>query len=396
MSEEQNGIRLSELLKVVGAGVQAAVPAPVWVEAEISEIKNHPSGHCYLTLVETDDNGRVKAKTPAVIWASTYRLLKPYFESETGQGLEVGMNILVRAQVQFSELYAFSLVISDINPSFTLGELELQRRRTITRLEEEGMMDMQQSLELPQLPRRFAVISAQTAAGYRDFMRHLHENEYGFKFETTLFPAVMQGKESPQSIVAAMDAVAQSAEAFDAVLILRGGGGAMDLVCFDDYDLAVNVAQFPLPVLTGIGHDHDYHIVDMVAYANVKTPTALADYLVDIFAQEDFRLESLASRLQLAVKGKATKDLALFDGLILRIRNAFERNVGDRVHALDKIELKLSAADPQKVLERGYSIVLKDGRKVISLGDVVPGDSLTLLLKDGVIRTKIESITPHE
>jgi len=396
MSEEQNGLKLSELLGMVSDGVRASVPAPVWVEAEISEIKNNTSGHCYLTLVETDDKGRVKARSQAIIWASTYRLLKSFFESETGQGLQVGMTILVRAQVQFSELYSFSLIISDINPSFTLGELELQRRKTIARLEEEGMMDMQQTLELPQLPRRFAVISAETAAGYRDFMKHLHENEYGFRYDTTLFPAVMQGKECPQSIVAAMEAVADRAGDFDALLILRGGGGAMDLVCFDDYDLAVNVAQFPLPVLTGIGHDHDYHIVDMVAFANVKTPTALADYLVDIFAQEDFRLENLAQRLRMAVENKAAKDMAVFDRLALRIRNAVERNVGERLHALDKMELKLAAADPQKALARGYSIVLKDGHKVSALGDIAPGDTLTLMLKDGLLKTKVENITLNE
>lgn len=396
MSEEQSGLRLSELLRVVGDGVRAAVPSAVWVEAEISELKSHPSGHCYLTLVETDDNGRLLARTPAVIWASTYRLLKSYFENETGQGLEVGMNILIRAQVQFSELYAFSLIINDINPSFTVGELELQRRRTIARLESEGMMNMQQTLVLPQLPRRFAVISAETAAGYRDFMKHLHGNEYGFKFETRLFPALMQGKESPRSIVEAMDAVAQEAGAFDALLILRGGGGALDLACFDDYDLAVNVAQFPLPVLTGIGHDHDYHIIDMVAYANVKTPTALADYLVDIFAQEDYRLESLATRLQMAVRGKATEQLAVFDSLVLRIRNAVVRNTDARLHALDRLELKLSAADPQKTLERGYSIVLKNGRKVVSLDEMAPGETLTLLMKDGKVRTTIEQVIPND
>lgn len=393
MSEEsQKGIGLGELLARVKDGIMDAVPGLEWVKAEISEIKNHPSGHCYLTLVETDDSGRMTAKVSAVIWASSYRLIRPYFESETGQGLEVGMNVLLRVQVQFSELYSLSLIINDIDPSFTLGEMERQRRQTIARLEEEGMMDMNPSLVLPQLPRHFAVITAETAAGYRDFMKQLHQNEYGFKFETTLFPAIMQGKDAPQSIIAAMEAVAEQADSFDALLIMRGGGGAMDLVCFDDYDLAVNVAQFPLPVLTGIGHDHDYHIVDMVAFANVKTPTALADFIVDIFAQEDYRIETLATRLKMALKDKAARDLAKFDEMRQRIIHAVDRRQDEIVHALDKMELKIAAADPQKALGRGYSIVLKNGRRVNSPADLKAGDSITLMLRDGLVEAKVEKV----
>lgn len=383
---------LGELLARVREGILDAVPSPEWVRAEISEVKNHPSGHCYLTLVETDDSGRMTAKVSAVIWASSYRLIRPYFESETGQGLEVGMNVLLRVRVQFSELYSLSLIVSDIDPSFTLGEMERQRRMTIARLESEGMMDMNSSLVLPQLPRRFAVITAETAAGYRDFMKQLHGNEYGFKFETTLYPAVMQGKEAPQSIISAMEAVAAEAWKYDALLMLRGGGGAMDLICFDDYDLAVNVAQFPLPVLTGIGHDHDYHIVDMVAYQNVKTPTALADFLVDIFAQEDCRIETLATRLRLALKDKAARDVTKFDVIRQRIEHALSRRREDTLHQLDKLELRIAAADPRAALGRGYSIVLKNGRKVSSPTDLKAGDSITLMLRDGFVEARVENV----
>ena len=387
---ERSVLGLKELLGMVREYIETGFPGPVWVRAEISEIKNHPSGHCYLTLTESD--GGLKAKVPAIIWASSWRVLKPYFISETGQDLQVGMNVLVCARVQYSELYSLSLIITDIDPSFTLGGLELQRRRTVERLQKEGMMDMNSTLSLPLLPRRFAVISAETAAGYRDFMRHLHENEYGFSFTTELFPALMQGAEAPASIVAAMEAVAARSGEFDALLILRGGGGAMDLVCFDDYDLAVNVAQFPIPVLTGIGHDHDYHVVDMVAYANVKTPTALADYLVDIIAQEDLNLETLSSRLQLAVKGKAAAALSAFDNLVLRMESAAMHRVSESLAALDKLELRVQSADPTRTLAKGYALVLKDGHKAIVASSVEKGEKLTLMMSDAVLSVTVDDI----
>lgn len=381
---------LHEMLSMVKEHLETGFPSPVWVRAEISEIKNHPSGHCYLTLVESD--GALKAKVPAVIWASSYRLLRPFFASEAGEELQVGMNVLVLARVQYSELYSLSLIISDIDPSFTVGGLELQRRRTIGRLQSEGMMDMNSSLSLPLLPRRFAVISAESAAGYRDFMKHLHGNEYGFAFRTELFPAVMQGTEAPASIIASMDAVAMRSDEFDALLILRGGGGAMDLVCFDDYELAVNVAQFPIPVLTGVGHDHDYHVIDMVAYANVKTPTALADFIVDVVAREDLRLENMASRLQLSVKGKSAAEESLFDNLKLRMVSAMMRRFDAALAVLDRLEVEVLAADPARMFEKGYSMLLKEGRRLDSAALLEPGEKLTIMMRDALIDVTIDNI----
>lgn len=394
-NDGRNIMGLRELLAAVRECVEAGLGSQYWVRAEISELKNHPSGHCYLTLTESAESGAqtLVAKVSAIIWASRWRILKPYFESETGQSLSVGMTVLVRVQVQYSELYSLSLLVTDIDPAFTVGEQERIRRATIARLEKEGMMDMNPSLTLPRLPRRFAVISAETAAGYRDFMKHLHGNEYGFHFHTELFPALMQGQDSPQSIIAAMDAAAQRIGEFDALLILRGGGGAMDLICFDDYDLAVNVAQYPIPVLTGIGHDHDYHIVDMVAYANVKTPTALADYIVDIFAQEDFNLESMAARLRLAVRGKAAAQVERFDTLKMRIANAAAARFTDRLAALDRMELRVNAADPGKLLAKGWAMALKDGHKVTSAEDIKEGDDIVLLLGNGRAEARITKIT---
>ena len=366
----------------------------VWLQAEISELKPHPSGHCYLTLVEKDAHSNtLLAKASAVIWASTWRMVKPYFAAQTGRALAVGMSVLVRVQVSYSTVYGLSLVVFDIDPSFTVGELELARQRTIARLEAEGMFDMNAQLPLPALPRRLAVITSATAAGYRDFLHHLEDNEYGFHFQTRLFPALMQGEAAPASIIAALDAVAAEAEAFDAVLILRGGGGAMDLVCFDDYELAVNVAQFPLPVLTAIGHDHDYHIIDRVAHTYVKTPTALADWLVERFASEAWQLDSLVQRLHLAVQSKALRQQGVLDSLVQRLAHAVSNRHADALHALDLLERRLDAVNPQRALERGFLLALKNGRRTDSAAAFHPGDRLTLLFRDGAVEAEVRALS---
>ncbi len=367
----------------------------VWLQAEISELKQHPSGHCYLTLVEKDaSSNTLLAKASAVIWASTWRMVKPYFAAQTGRVLAVGMSVLVQVQVSYSTVYGLSLVVFDIDPSFTVGELELARQRTIARLEAEGMFEMNAQLPLPALPRRLAVVSSATAAGYRDFMHHLEDNEYGFHFYTRLFPALMQGAEAPASIIAALDAIAAEADAFDAVLILRGGGGAMDLVCFDDYDLAVNVAQFPLPVLTAIGHDHDYHIIDRVAHTYVKTPTALADWLVERFAGEAWQLDSLVQRLHLAVHSKALRQQSVLDALVQRLVHAVADRHAGALHALDLLEHRLDAVNPQRALERGFLLALKNGRRTDTAAAFTPGDRLTLLFRDGSVEAEVIASYP--
>ena len=391
--ETKNSIGLRALQEQVKQAIETAFFESVWLQAEISELKQNPSGHCYMTLVEKDPHSNaLLAKAPAVVWASTWRMVKPYFETQTGRALAPGMSVLVRVQVNYSALYGLSLVVFDIDPSFTVGELELARQRTIARLEAEGMFGMNASLPLPPLPRRLAVISSATAAGYRDFLRHLAENEYGFQFRTQLFPALMQGAEAPASIIAALDSVAAEAEAFDAVLILRGGGGAMDLVCFDDYDLAVNVAQFPLPVLTAIGHDHDYHVADMVAHTHVKTPTALADWIIDCFASEEWQVESLLQRLHLAVRAKAEAQRGVLEALRLRIAHAVARHNADALHALDTLEARLAAIDPRRALDRGFLIALKDGRRTTSAIQFAPGDPLTLLFRDGTVEATVKKV----
>ena len=391
--EEKNPIGLLALQEQVKRHLEDHFFESVWLQAEISELKQNPSGHCYLTLVEKDPGSNaLLARASAVVWASTWRMVKPYFEAQTGRSLAPGLSVLVRVQVSYSVLYGLSLVIYDIDPSFTVGELELARQRTIARLEAEGMFDMNAQLSLPLLPRRLAVVSSPTAAGWRDFRRQLEGNEYGFRFWLQLFPAVMQGDAAPESIIGALDQIAAEADSFDAVLILRGGGGAMDLVCFDDYELAVNVAQFPLPVLTGIGHDHDFHIVDMVAHTHVKTPTALADWLLDRFSGEAWRLDTLVQRLHLAVRTHAAAQLGALEALKIKLVHAVLDRHADALHALDLLERRVEAADPRRALDRGFLIALKDGHRTDRAAAFTPGDIMKLMFSDGIVEAEVKKV----
>ena len=283
---EKEIFSLFDLQQKLKKGVECLFPKRIWIRAEVSAVKARNGGHCYLELSQSDDSGLV-AKTNAVIWSSKYRFIAPYFESVTGSPISEGMVVLVEVQVNYSELYGLSLVVNDIDPEYSVGVKELERQKTIERLQKEGLMDMQEGLALPALPYRLAVVSAEDAAGYRDFMRHLHENPYGFGFDTVLYPALMQGAGCPESIIDALDRIMEDGGGFDAVLVLRGGGAKLDLACFDDYALAAVIAQYPLPVLTAIGHDQDYHVADMVAHTYLKTPTALADFFLDIYEDED-------------------------------------------------------------------------------------------------------------
>ncbi len=389
MEEKISLLQLQERIK---RGIEGAVPYAVWITAEIGEINNHPSGHCYLDLVDYKEGERgVAAKARGVIWSSTWRMLKPFFHSSAGVPLSRGLNVLLKVQASFSNVYGLSLNILDIDPSYTVGELELRRQQTIKRLKEEGCMEMNSMLELPALPRRIAVVSSPTAAGYRDFMKHLHNNEYGFRFCSELFPAQMQGDEAPQSIIAALEEIAAMEGAFDAVAVLRGGGAAMDLVCFDDYELAVNIAQFPLPVITGIGHDHDYHIADMVAHTWLKTPTAVADFFVDIFMQQEQFLMHLYQRISLTLAQKISTERHR----LLDVQNSLEQSTANLVtrrrQFLEMLQLRIQAVDPARILGSGFAIVAVDGRRACA-ADVVEGARLKLVLRDGTVGFEVGKV----
>ena len=383
---------LFDLQQKLKKGIECLFPTRLWIRAEVSAVKARPGGHCYMELSQSGPSGLV-AKANAVIWSSKYRFIAPYFESVTGTPLQEGMTILVEVQASFSELYGMSLVVNDIDPEYSLGLKELERQRTIERLQREGLMELQHQLELTALPYRLAVISAEDAAGYRDFFRHLHENPYGFRFDTGLYPALMQGAGCPESVVSALDSVLESGIDYDAVLILRGGGAKLDLACFDDYALAAVIAQYPLPVLTAIGHDQDYHVCDMVAYAYLKTPTALADYFLDIYEEEDQRLSSSENRIRLAAANRIYKEETRLDSLASRVRNGFAMKIAALEAALQVLQARIEAADPRKILERGFALAVDgDGVVIKGTGGRKAGDRISVMFSDGALDCTVDDI----
>lgn len=383
---------LRELQEKIKEKIEKSLPGKYWIRAETGEVKHHSAGHCYIDLIEKESSGGVTAKIQAVIWSSAFRVIKPYFVTTTGQELKRGLSILVYAAVQYSPLYGLSLVITDIDPSFTIGEQELKRQKTIMQLKEEGMIEINTTLPLPPLPRKIAVISSESAAGYRDFIKHLRENAYGFKFDITLFSAPMQGEAAPGGIIEAMEQVSLSTPSFDLLFIIRGGGAAQDLVSFDDYLLAVNIAQFPIPVITGIGHDHDFHIADMVAHTSLKTPTAAAVFLIDIFIAEEQQLIFLSRRISLSLHGRAQAELSRLQRYRDKISSAVKQRVTEQEHFLELVNKRIEAANPISVLERGFALASRNGKKITSVKEVSAGDSLLLILKDGVLDCNINAI----
>ncbi len=352
-------LKLSELNGRVRKSLSAAFPSPVWVIGEISEIKTNQSGHCYLMLVEKEEGGdRIVAQARATIWSYTYRMLRPFFETTTGQALTDGLKVLVSATVEFHELYGYSLNIRDIDPTYTLGDMAKRRREIIRRLTEEGVVDMNKELELPLVPQRIAVVSSPTAAGYEDFVDQLKNNSYGYSFYVKLFPAVMQGTQAETSIIGALERIYSYEEFFDVVVIIRGGGSASDLLCFDNYNLAYHITQFPLPVLTGIGHEKDDSIVDLVAHTRLKTPTAVAEFLIsgaarfeatlselekqftdqvlEIIDQEKTRIERWASDLAPMVREQLTSRRHQLLEKVWKMKNVVKLDLKSREHLLEK------------------------------------------------------------
>ena len=269
---------LRELCDCIQDVIEHELPERYWVCAEVGSMSTR--GHCYMELVEKGENGILAAKVRATCWSNVYTLLSAYFTQETGQALRAGMQVLIEVSIEFHAVYGLSLNIWNIDPTYTIGDLAKQRQATIRRLTEEGVMELQQALTIPSLPRRVAVVSSADAAGYEDFCNQLKHNRFGFTFHTHLYPAVMQGDTAPKSIIGALNEIASVEDDWDVVVIIRGGGASSDLGCFDDYDLANHCAQFPLPIIAGIGHTRDVSVVDMVTHTSVKTPTAAAEHLI--------------------------------------------------------------------------------------------------------------------
>ena len=403
---------LSELGKCIKMTLKTAFAEPVWVRAEISEMHENVSGHCYLDLIEkADDTDALVAKQKATIWAFTYRMLKPYFESETGATLRAGMKVLLLCEVEFHELYGVSLNVRDIDPAFTVGEMAVRRAEIIRRLTDDGIVDMNKQQPLAPVPQRVAVISSATAAGYGDFCDQLRNNVFGYTFYTKLFPATMQGTQTEQSVVAALDKICDFIDNFDVVVIIRGGGATSDLVAFDNYNLALHCAQFPLPIISGIGHQRDESVVDLVAHTRVKTPTAAAEFLVarindfeknidemaqnvafsarEVVHDELLRLQQRIARLGVVQRVCVRHDAAL-QHLTMRLRNAAKMAISSEEKRMALVEKSIEYADPATLLQRGFTLTTKHGKIVKSVCHVAPGDIVTTHLADGAFTAMVQ------
>ena len=406
-------LTLVELNGLVRDAIEDALPEEYWVEAELSECREH-GGHCYMELIEKDERSATPvARASAKCWRQTWVMVKPYFERTTGQQLRAGMKVLLRVYAQFHEAYGFSWIVSDIDPTYTLGDMARKRQEIIRQLKEEGVFDLQRELRIPTFAKRIAVISAEHAAGYGDFCRQLEDNDYAFKFDVTLFPAIMQGEQVEASVVDALNEIYQHISDFDVVCILRGGGATADLSGFDTLALAENVAQFPLPIITGIGHERDESILDMISNTRVKTPTAAAALLTDNLLRVLERLDDASQLLSYAVNQRINSQKArmatlttLIPTLVLRMVSdqrhriettksrlpiAIERRLTHQKHLLESLSLKLQGFDPQLLLSRGYSITLKDGRAVRDPQQLKPGDEIETRVEKGTIRSVVKS-----
>lgn len=405
-------LSLYELNSRVRQTLEEGMAGTYWLQAELSEVRVNASGHCYVEFVQKAPKGNVLlAKARGTIWSNVFQLLKPYFEEETGQPFVAGIKVLVEVVVGFHELYGYSLTVLDIDPAYTLGDLALRRREILKQLEEEGVLTLNKELPMPMLPQRVAVISSPTAAGYGDFCHQLQYNPRGYYFHVELFPALMQGDSTEETILAALDDINARLQEFDVVVIIRGGGATSDLSGFDTYMLAAACAQFPLPVITGIGHERDDTLLDSVAHTRVKTPTAAAEYLIACMEETATALFALATRVQEGARARLRQEHLRLEGLRHRIPSAVYRYVARARmtllslhkdleqsaltclsscrHKLDLLQQRLEDASPEKQLARGYSLTLKDGKAVKDARTLQPGDRIVTWLCQGEILSEV-------
>jgi len=408
---------LSELNRRVKDVLRDHLPETYWLRAETSDVRRNQNGHCYLEFVEKDaDKQHIVARARGMIWSNVFQMLSAYFEAETGQSFTSGLNVLVRVSVDFHELYGFSLTVVDIEPSFTLGEIARNRQQVLRQLQEEGVLTLNRELELPELTLRIAVISSPTAAGYGDFCDQLARNSGGFAFQTRLFPAIMQGERSESSIIAALEKVYGYSHLFDAVAIIRGGGATSDLNCFDSYALAVNVAQFPLPVVSGIGHERDVTVLDHVAHTRAKTPTAVAEFFIGHITQTATELADLGERLigqarsllqeEVSQLRLLTREAVHLSSLLLQKETALVQKISDRMrhqlnqrmqeqrHQVESTEQYIRMVSPVNVLKRGYTLTTRQGRIISSLKSLSPDDVIETHFRDGVATSVVRNVRP--
>lgn len=380
--------RLRELCDWIQEVVENDLPDRYWVCAEIASMSVR--GHCYMELVEKAENGILAAKVRATCWNNVYHLLSAYFLQETGQALHVGLQIMLEVSVEFHAVYGLSLKVWNIDPTYTLGDLAKQRQATIRQLTEDGVMDLQKALHVPSLPRRVAVISSADAAGYGDFCDQLKHNRFGYAFHMQLYPAVVQGDTAARSVIQALTAIAEQEEEWDVVVIIRGGGASTDMSCFDDYNLASHCAQFPLPIIAGIGHTRDVSVVDMVVHTSVKTPTAAAEWLIERVAEQVDIVGGLMSRLQRAVQNAVYREKNRLSLCEQRMINAVR---GKAVRERGRLDLMLKTIElhsPERIFKMGYSLTMANGKLVRSQNEVNEGDILETHLHDGVIQSVVK------
>ena len=430
----KKSVTLYELNSLIKEVIESEIPDEYWVEAELSECREN-RGHCYMELIQKDERTATPiAKASAKCWASKWLVIRPYFERTTGQRLSAGMKVLLKVYAQFHEAYGFSWIVTDIDPTYTMGDMARKRQEIIRQLKAEGVFDLQKELPMPLFCQRIAVISSETAAGYGDFCNQLSDNPYGFQFKTWLFPAIMQGEGIEKSIIEALNRINAICDDFDAVAIIRGGGATSDMSGFDTLALAENVANFPLPIITGIGHERDESVLDMVSHTRVKTPTAAATFLIshlkevldvvnhaqDLIARyaqqklsilnaqlstisemiprlfsvvktrQEAKLESIQSRMLSNIQQKIVGHQSRLEGFEQRIPILLERKLLSEHHRLEMMTEKVKSLDPTLLLQRGYSITLKDGKAVRDAKILQAGDDIETRLANGTIHSVVK------
>lgn len=402
---------LSELNMQIRDAIHSYLPDSYWIRAETSDVRRNQNGHCYLEFIEKDPrNQSIVARARGTIWSNTFALLSAFFEEQSGQSFSSGLSVLVKVSIEFHELYGYSLNVVDIDPSFTIGEIARNRQLILKQLETDGVLNLNKEVELTEIPKRIAVISSPTAAGFEDFLDQLFNNSYGFIFQIKLFPAIMQGDRTQQSVIDALDNIYKHMYLFDAVVIIRGGGSSSDLSSFDSYDLAFNCAQFPLPIISGIGHERDVTVVDAVSHTRVKTPTAAAEFLIDRMAESVSHLVDLKQRLvshsrnvmlaeNIAVSNMS-RIMAHASNIFIReeqsqlqhtrtvIKHGIEKLYQREGYSLSEMTQYIKMVSPDNILKRGYTLTVKEGKIIKSRDDVSVNDTVETMFYDG----KVESI----
>lgn len=406
-------ITLQQLNQQVASVIHATFDEPVWITAELSDVRVANNGHCYMQLVEKDPKrGTMLAFANAHIWTNRWWLIRDSFQQQTGQAFQSGLKVMLLVEVTMHEAYGYSLNILDVDPTYTLGEMARRRMEILAQLKQDGVIDMNRELPFPALPQRIAIISAEGAAGYGDFCHQLHDNEWGLCFYTHLFPAIMQGQQTESSVISALERIALNEDLFDVVVIIRGGGASADLASFDSYELALNIANFPLPVITGIGHDRDQTVLDHVAHTSVKTPTAAAALLIDTLSQQLSTLQQLQEDIIDNTRGRIEREQLRLHRMINLVRGTHialgqqinrltltaerikflstQRLQNDQ-QKLSYIERTIQMAQPDNLLKRGFSITRINGHAVRSVSEVHPGAELQIQTADGVITARENS-----